>query len=324
MSEPDYGALSRVVAVMNGKGGVLKTSLVANVGGWLAASGMRILLVDLDVQGNLKFDLGLVGSDQDDAGKSIVDAVWTGDPLKVIPAVRPNLDFVFGGRALEMLTSLTYSSLADGFTGGGVPAAFAHRLSQVAADYDLVLLDCPPGSGEVQDMALRASRWVLVPTKTDDGSLDGLRAVGPRVAKARRENPALDWLGVVVTAHNTSAKRILRDTLDTLAEVADKLPPFDTVIRHSEATARDCRSRGQLAHELAATWKESGAGERFKALAARERMQRSDNVIYLEVPAALSETSGPLAADYAKLANEMCNRITAAETATSAAGKDAR
>ena len=61
----DRGALSRVVAVINGKGGVFKTSLVANVGGLLAEGGSRVLLVDLDPQGNLAEDLGY--ADQGDA-----------------------------------------------------------------------------------------------------------------------------------------------------------------------------------------------------------------------------------------------------------------
>lgn len=318
-------ALSRVVAVVNGKGGVLKTSIVANVGGWLARQGMKVLLVDLDPQGNLVFDLGLVGHSADDAGKSVVDAVWTDQPLKVHRGVRPNLDIVFGGSTLDMIASLTYNRIGTGLSGGGVPASFAAALATLADDagdgtpYDLVLLDCPPRSVEIQDMALRAARWVVVPTRTDDASLDGLRGVGPRVARARQENPALDWLGIVITAHNKQATRILRETLDTLAEVSDTLPPFDSVIRHSEATARDSRSSGRLAFELASAT-ESGRTERLKALSERRR-RRDDNVIYLpEIPPALSETSGPLAEDYARLAHEMCDRITTAETATANEG----
>ena len=64
MSEPelpDAAALSRVVAVINGKGGVLKTSIVANVAGCLAKS-MRVLVIDLDISGNLKMDLGMTAA----------------------------------------------------------------------------------------------------------------------------------------------------------------------------------------------------------------------------------------------------------------------
>ena len=83
MSEPelpDAAALSRVVAVINGKGGVLKTSIVANVAGCLAKS-MRVLVIDLDISGNLKMDLGMTSAVEDDAGKSVVDAVWSGADL---------------------------------------------------------------------------------------------------------------------------------------------------------------------------------------------------------------------------------------------------
>lgn len=315
-------ALSRVVAVVNGKGGVLKTSVVANVGGYLAAKGgMRVLLVDLDVQGNLKFDLGLVDSPEDDGGRSVLDAVWSGTPLKVVTGVRPRLDFVFGGRNLEVLTSLSHSQIASDLPGGGVPGSFALRLAEVAGDYDMVLLDCPPGSGEIQDMALRAARWALIPTKTDDASLDGLLAVGPRVRRAREKNPMLDWLGVVITAHTAGASRILRDTLATLDEVSDTLSPFDSRIRHSEATARDCRSRGQLAHELAKDVS-SAPSQRIEALKARARVKREDNVVFLpEVPETLAKASVPLADDYRLLAEEICARIAAAEQHAIAEGQ---
>jgi cellulose biosynthesis protein BcsQ len=61
------GALSRVIAVINGNGGAFKTSLVANVDGLLAEGGSRVLLVDLDLQGNVAEDLGY--ADQGDGGR---------------------------------------------------------------------------------------------------------------------------------------------------------------------------------------------------------------------------------------------------------------
>lgn len=145
MSEPelpDAAALSRVVAVINGKGGVLKTSIVANVAGCLAKS-MRVLVIDLDISGNLKMDLGMTAAAEDDAGKSVVDAVWSGADLQIVREVRPNLDMVFGGRALEMLSSLAKSSMSDELPTGSIATEFASRLADVAEDYDLVLLDCP-------------------------------------------------------------------------------------------------------------------------------------------------------------------------------------
>jgi hypothetical protein len=75
----DRGALSRVIAVINGKGGVFKTSLVANVGGLLAESASHVLLVDLDPQGNLAEDLGY--ADQSDGGRSLAASLCFGGTL---------------------------------------------------------------------------------------------------------------------------------------------------------------------------------------------------------------------------------------------------
>ena len=313
-------ALARTVAVVNDKGGVLKTSVVANVGGALAATGMKILLVDLDPSGNLKLDLGLTGGkeDGDDGGRSTVDAVWHGDPLKVVEEVRPNLDFVFGGRGLPVLAGLARDGGAE-VAGGSVAASFAIMLAQVAGDYDLVLLDCPPSNGEIQDMALAAARWVLIPTHTDQGSMEGLLVLGPRVAKARREhNPDLDYLGVLITAHNPAATRIGRAARETLDVVGDKVPMLATSIRHSESAAHDCRERGQLAHELAAD-ASTAKSQRLVALSAA-RLRKVTRAEPSAMPQALSGTANSLAGDYRALAAEICQRLTEAEAEQSGAG----
>ena len=71
----DRTALERVIAVINGKGGVLKTTVTANIGGMLANNGYRVLLVDLDPQGNLAEDLGYTDDDRDDTGRALAQAL---------------------------------------------------------------------------------------------------------------------------------------------------------------------------------------------------------------------------------------------------------
>jgi cellulose biosynthesis protein BcsQ len=304
----DPEALRRVVAVINSKGGVLKTSVTANVAGRLAAAGMRILVVDLDISGNLKLDFGLLDHPGEDGGKGLVDAVWTDGPFPIVKDVRTSLDFVFGGRHLEMLGVLSRMPTASELPAGSVPGEFARKLAEVADNYDLTFLDCPPGNSELQDMALAATGWVLIPTKTEQASWDGLLGVGPRVKKARVDNPALRYLGIVITAHNLAATRIRRNTQEQLQVVGETVPMFETVIRHSETAAHDCRARGQLAHELARDVVASNS-QRLRALHAR---RVGDNVIPL--PTALSGSADSLAGDYEQLAKEICDRITAAET----------
>jgi cellulose biosynthesis protein BcsQ len=320
---PDLGALSRVFAVINGKGGVLKTSLAANVGALLAAAGWKVLEIDLDVSGNLKLDFGLTDEDEDDMGRGLVETIWYGEKgLPVVKGVRTNLDFVFGGRGLEQLGSLARSSMVDDLPTGSLAGEFARALSEVADDYDLILLDCPPGNSEIQDMALAVARWVLIPTRTDQASLDGLRTVGPRVKRARRTNPELRYAGVVVTAHNPSATRVLREVRSMLSQLGDTVPLMETTIRHSQTAAFDCRARGQLAHELARD-AESTKSSRLQVLSARRRSPGgADNVV--ELPTALSGTANSLADDYRHLAKEIRELITRTETASASTGRDAR
>ena len=95
----------RVVAVINGKGGVLKTTLTANIGGLLAHSGYHVLLVDLDPQGNLAEDLGYTETSTDDEGAALARGLIVGGDIEVVKDVRPNLDVLPGGTKLEEATA---------------------------------------------------------------------------------------------------------------------------------------------------------------------------------------------------------------------------
>lgn len=317
--------LSRVLAVINGKGGSGKTSCTANIAGQLARAGAGpILAVDLDLSGNLKLDLGYVGHPGDDDGRGLVEAIWSESDIPVLHGVRDGLDVVPGGRHLEMLAALSSTPTAAELPGGGVPTAFAARLAPLAAQYELILLDCAPGNPVLQDMALAATRYILIPTKTDAAGWEGLRMVGPRVKKARQTNPALTYLGVVLFGHQSNATRVRKNTRARLAEVGDVVPVLDAYVRHSETAAHDCRLRGQLAHELA---RDAAAStkERLAALGRRRGRHMADNVIEmptpagdLEIPAALSGTADSLAGDYARLAREVLARIGTFEDSASA------
>src|SRR5206468_10346854 len=96
------GVIPGCVMVSNGKGGVLKTSLTANVAGLSAASGWRVLAVDLDPQGNLASDLGML--DASDGGEGLLRAVAEQAPLEPLRDVRPGLDLVAGGPRTAELT----------------------------------------------------------------------------------------------------------------------------------------------------------------------------------------------------------------------------
>ncbi|MCU1548539.1 MAG: phosphopantetheine--protein transferase [Arthrobacter sp.] len=142
----DRGALSRVIAVINGKGGVFKTSLVANVGGLLAEGGSRVLLVDLDPQGDLAEDLGY--ADQGDGGRSLAASLCFGGAPDLLLGVRSNLDVIAGGPHLDDAAAFLGAKAQK--DRDAAQLALARLLAEVAGEYDLVLLDCPPGNEPLQ------------------------------------------------------------------------------------------------------------------------------------------------------------------------------
>lgn len=300
----DRSALTRVIAVVNAKGGVGKTSIVATLAGLYAEAGYRTLAVDLDPQGNLGTDLGYLGAGLSDDGKGLARAVFAGTALSPLRDVRPKLDVVPGGDQLHDLVAVLLSRREKG-RGGAEDLALC--LASVAADYDVILLDCPPGSDVLQESALAAARWVLVPTKTDDASRAGLRDVARRFVAARAGNPDLGLLGVVIFGVGSTARRVLRQAREALEQdLGGAAPVLQASIRHVEAAAVDARGRGQLVHEL----------ERDVHAAPRwyERLRGTPGA----QQETLASSAGSLAADYQALAEEVLERLVTAEASAGA------
>lgn len=244
----DRSLLQRVVAVINGKGGVQKTTLVANIGGLLAASGYNGLLVDLDPQGNLAEDLGYTDADTDDSGKALAGALaFGGAPTPV--TVRPNLDVLVGGYHLNAAAAaLTNMASRD---PRAARLALAEILSPIASNYDIILIDCPPGNEPLQAAAVAAARWAVVPVKTDQSSRKGLLDVARRLDDVMDINPGLDLLGVVLVDVGSTAHRVKQTARDLISEaLGGDERIFTASIRHSEATAQAAREKGLLVHEL--------------------------------------------------------------------------
>lgn len=233
---------SNCVAVANPKGGVGKTSLVANLAGIAAKSGWRVLAVDLDPNGDLCADLGFGSMQHDDEGNQFTEAVLRGGDVSPIAEVRPNLDVLSGGTRLGELSS-------------GSEPGLAACLAAVASGYDLVLLDCPPGVGALLDGALLASKWILVPVRLDAGSLDGLQVLAKHVGEVRQDhNPELGLLGVVMFGAVLGIESVVDEVTELLeADLRGIAPVLSPAIRHDERTAFDMRRLGMLAHESPVT-----------------------------------------------------------------------
>ncbi|MDJ0336552.1 ParA family protein [Salinibacterium sp. G-O1] len=302
-------ALDRVIAVINGKGGVLKTTLTANIGGMLAASGYRVLLVDLDPQGNLAEDLGYTDDERGDDGAALARALMFGGGVEPIKGIRQNLDVFAGGLQLDKATGgLAVMANKD---PDEAKLAVARILEPIAANYDMILIDCPPGDETLQTAAVAAARYALVPVKTDKSSRKGLTAVAARLDAVLDINPTLDLLGVVLVDVGTPSQRknriVLRaseiDARKHIAELfnSDHDVVLTATVRHSEATAHATREKGLLVYEL---------DEHVRKGPKWFEIRRGD----AEASTLAPQAAGSVADDLKAITDEVVARITAAET----------
>ncbi len=237
--------IARTVAVAQGKGGVGKTTVTSNVGGLAAAAGLRTLIVDLDPQGNVARDIGR----EPDTGEALLSALVSGAALPVTKDVRPRLDVVLGGPAVADLAGLMFSRASRG--GGTLADALGTSLSAIADEYDLILIDTPPGEKTVVEAALGVAAAVLIPTRADEASIDGLGRVAERFVVARQSNPDLRLAGILLFAVGSRSRRLEASVRATIAEIiGDAAPIFEARVRHLESAAVDARRAGLLAHEL--------------------------------------------------------------------------
>ena len=303
-------ALARVICVVNDKGGVGKTSIAANIAGQLAAANFQVLLLDLNRQANLSDDLGFRGTGLDDQGRGLVQAIQFNQPLAPVRNIRPRLDVVCGGEDLEFLTPLMITRVSS--TGRDAYRILGDVLMPIADDYDITIIDTPPESTILGDLALGAARWVLMPTRSDAGGLVGMSLVAKRFQAAREINPHITLLGAVLFGTGTRSTGIHNEVRTRVADAfGGHSPMFTTTIRYAEKTAQDARRTGKLAHELEselasqpAWWEQLRTG---KPAGAR-----------------VSATAASVSADYRDLAAEILDVLRQAEEAALAAEEDER
>lgn len=218
-------AKSRVLAVSNQKGGVGKTTTAINLGTALAAIGQRVLIVDMDPQGNASTGLGVPREtrrvtiyDVIVDGRSVTDAaVPTSVPgLHIIPA-----DADMSGVEIELSQADRRSyrlrdALAAQATGGGTP-------------FDYVLIDCPPSLNLLTLNAMAAADAVLVPLQCEFFALEGLTQLMKTVDMVRQSlNPKLDIQGLVLTMYDRRNALSGQVEADVRAHFGDKV--YDSVI----------------------------------------------------------------------------------------------
>lgn len=241
--------MSKVLAVMNSKGGVGKTSTAANLAGLFAAGGATVLIVDADPQGNLARDLGYAGSEADDAGAGLLAAALGAGPLRPVEGVRPGLSVVPGGPRLADLGAVVASRQA-----AGDPTAtkvLRDLLAPLAGAFTVVVIDGPPGERVLQSCVLAAASHLLAPVRSDKASYDGLVLLAERVLEARAAGSSVELLGVLIHSLAGKGGKLERDArVDIARELGTDALTLQATVRQAPGVAADARALGRLAHEL--------------------------------------------------------------------------
>jgi chromosome partitioning protein len=211
----------RVLSVANQKGGVGKTTTAVNLATALAACKKRVLVIDMDPQGNASTGLGVA---PDRRARSIYHVLMDGTPIKdvVIDTVVPGMSVVpsgvdLSGAELELVNSDRREyRLRDG-------------LEALFGAYDYVLIDCPPALGLLTLNAFVASDAVLVPLQAEFYALEGLSHLLRTVERVKRGlNPKLEIQGIVLTMfdrRNNLCDMVAADVRKHLGDVV-----YDTMI----------------------------------------------------------------------------------------------
>jgi chromosome partitioning protein len=191
----------RILSLANQKGGVGKTTTAINLGTALAAIGERVLIVDLEPQGNASTGLGI---DRRSRNTSTYDVLIGEAPLRdsVVPTAVPRLHIATSTMDLSGLELELGTTPGRAFRLRDAIAALA-AAPPADGPYNYILIDCPPSLNLLTLNAMVAANAVLVPVQTEFFALEGISQLAETIEQVRATlNPTLDIQGVVLTMHD--------------------------------------------------------------------------------------------------------------------------
>jgi chromosome partitioning protein len=216
--------VGQTIACANQKGGVGKTTTVVNLAAYLALAGDRVLVVDLDPQGNATSGFGI---ERSRLAATLYDVILGETPLAEVIQPTPVADCSIVPASVSLAGAEVELAAV-----GRRERRLATVLHGAAEDYDYILIDCPPSLGLLTVNALTAADSVLIPTQCEYYALEGLSQLIATLNLVRDNlNPALEIKGVVLTMYDSRTNL----SADVAAEVRGHLGEavFETVVPRS-------------------------------------------------------------------------------------------
>ncbi|SEO10185.1 chromosome segregation ATPase [Salinihabitans flavidus] len=260
MSDPTRPISPRIIAITNQKGGVGKTTSAINLSAALVEQGLRVLLVDLDPQGNASTGLGVEAEDREFSTYELL--LEDGDLAQVIHDTNiANLSIV--------PATVDLSSADIDLASNEKRSFLLHdALRQPAMDqfgWDYILIDCPPSLNLLTVNALVAAHAVLIPLQSEFFALEGLSQLMLSIREVRQSaNPGLRIEGVVLTMYdkrNNLSLQVEQDARDNLGELVfetkiprnvrvSEAPSYAQPVLQYDSTSRGAEAYRSLAREL--------------------------------------------------------------------------
>ena len=190
--------MGKIISLVNQKGGVGKTTTSINLSASLAVLGKKVLLIDLDPQGNTTTGVGINKGDIETSiydvliGKCSIEQATIKTKYKNLSVIPATINLA--GLDIELLEK---SQNEPGFSKG---EQLKQHLEKVRDNYDFIIIDCPPSLGIITTNALTASNSVIIPVQCEFFALEGIMQLLNTIMLAQKSlNPELDIEGVLLT-----------------------------------------------------------------------------------------------------------------------------
>ena len=223
----------KIIALVNQKGGVGKTTSTINIGAGLSSLGKKVLLIDLDPQANLTYSLGI---EAHKLNKTIYELLKGEASIKEVIQNKNGLDII--------PSSIDLSGAEIELSGtAGRELLLKEALADIKDKYDYILLDCPPSLGLLTLNGLTTAKQVYIPLQTEYLALQGMSKLLQTIEIIKKRlNPNLEITGIIGTLYD-KRKRLNNEVIDKIKEhFKSKL--FNTMIRDNISLA-EAPSYGQ-------------------------------------------------------------------------------